>query len=82
MRREVINRDTLTELLSRAGAGNGRPDRGVATATKDPVCGMRVHEHDAGATLEHQGTTFYFCTANCRDAFVSHPDDYLVTIGD
>jgi cell division protease FtsH len=82
MEREVVNRDTLTELLSGASAGNGRTDRGRTAAAKDPVCGMIVDQDDAVATLEHQGTTFYFCTADCREAFVSHPDDYLVPIRD
>ena len=45
-------------------------------ALKDPVCGMAVtpqskHQHD------HQGTTYYFCSAGCRTKFSADPDRYL-----
>ncbi len=47
-----------------------------AVALKDPVCGMKVtpqspHRH------EHAGTTYYFCSAGCRDKFAAKPAQYL-----
>ncbi len=48
----------------------------ASVALKDPVCGMAVtpqskHQHD------HQGTTFYFCSASCRAKFSADPERYL-----
>jgi xanthine dehydrogenase accessory factor len=35
----------------------------------DPVCGMTVAVAGAEHTLEHAGTTYYFCSAHCRRKF-------------
>lgn len=45
-------------------------------AAIDPVCAMSVEEADAPATAEHEGTTYYFCSTDCRDEFVANPEDY------
>ena len=44
----------------------------------DPVCGMRIDSEDAAATAEHNGTTYYFCSQACHDAFVAAPGSYAV----
>jgi len=44
---------------------------------KDPVCGMSVDEKKAAATATHEGKTYYFCAAACRDRFVKNPNQYL-----
>lgn len=36
----------------------------------DPVCGMTVPLDDAPFTLEHDGTTYAFCSAGCRRVFI------------
>ena len=43
----------------------------------DPVCGMKVDPETAAASLEHEGTTYYFCSAGCGDKFASDPQDFL-----
>ena len=43
---------------------------------KDPVCGMQVDEHQAAGTSEHQGETYYFCSARCKQQFDQHPERY------
>ena len=40
--------------------------------TKDPICGMDVDEAVALAA-ERNGETFYFCSAFCREKFLSAP---------
>jgi xanthine dehydrogenase accessory factor len=35
----------------------------------DPICGMTVAVARAEHTLEHDGTTHYFCSAHCRKRF-------------
>jgi Cu+-exporting ATPase len=44
----------------------------------DPVCGMTVQPDKArGGTFEHQGTTYYFCSAGCRAKFAADPEGWL-----
>ena len=45
-------------------------------ATKDPVCGMSVTSADA-PSHEHNGQTWYFCCARCRDRFAADPESFL-----
>jgi len=42
----------------------------------DPVCGMTVDEKKAAAKVEHQGKTYYFCSAHCHNAFTAAPAKY------
>jgi Cu+-exporting ATPase len=49
-------------------------EEGVYT---DPVCGMSVDPEKAGAKLEHEGTTYYFCCHHCAEKFKSDPQKYL-----
>lgn len=45
-------------------------------ASKDPVCGMTVEEDSAAATSVHEGTTYYFCSKGCKEAFDADPESY------
>ena len=45
-------------------------------AVKDPVCGMTIEETDAVGTSEHDGRTFYFCSADCKEEFDGDPAAY------
>lgn len=45
-------------------------------AVKDPVCGMTLEEADAVTTVEHDGTTYYFCSEDCAQEFRSDPASY------
>jgi uncharacterized protein len=42
----------------------------------DPVCGMSV-EVTTSARAEHGGETYYFCCADCRQAFEGSPAAYM-----
>jgi YHS domain-containing protein len=35
----------------------------------DPICGMTVMQSDKAIVLEHQGTTYAFCSVGCRTVF-------------
>ncbi len=37
---------------------------------KDPVCGLTVDRSKA-LSLEHNGTSYYFCSQACKDKFVA-----------
>ena len=44
---------------------------------KDPVCGMDVDTAKAVHRAEHDGTTYYFCSAGCRERFRRDPEGVL-----
>lgn len=44
---------------------------------KDPVCGMRVSRLTAVAEATYERNQDYFCSNDCRDAFVADPGQYL-----
>ncbi|MDI1340150.1 heavy metal translocating P-type ATPase [Polaromonas sp.] len=54
--------------------GHAHPD--VPTGLKDPVCGMVVTTA-SGHQLEHEGRSWYFCSASCLGKFAAHPSAYL-----
>ncbi|MEO6911274.1 MAG: heavy metal translocating P-type ATPase, partial [Edaphobacter sp.] len=45
---------------------------------KDPVCGMKVDPAKAAATVEHRGTSYFFCSEGCATKFRSDPEKYLL----
>ncbi len=48
----------------------------MTTAT-DPVCGMEVDPQQAAGTSEYQGTTYSFCSADCKRQFEKDPERYV-----
>jgi P-type Cu+ transporter len=49
----------------------------AARTAIDPVCGMSVTIAPDARSAEHDGRTFYFCSAGCRTKFVADPERYL-----
>ena len=43
----------------------------------DPVCGMTVVKANAKATFDYKGTTYYFCSTGCKEAFAKEPEKFL-----
>lgn len=50
---------------------------GQPSALVDPVCRMHVEAATAPARLPFDGTTYYFCSFQCAEAFTKHPPAYL-----
>ena len=51
---------------------------------RDPVCGMSVRvdvAREDGLVSEHEGHTYYFCRAGCRDSFAEAPERYVNSHG-
>lgn len=48
----------------------------VSVTVTDPVCAMKVEPADAAATAEHKGTTYYFCSDDCKEEFEGDPESY------
>jgi len=43
----------------------------------DPVCGMTIDPARAAGRVEHEGTTYYFCSTGCVAKFTADPKKYL-----
>lgn len=43
---------------------------------RDPICGMEVNPDEAIEDARYQGTTYYFCSAECAEKFESDPERY------
>ncbi len=46
---------------------------------KDPVCGMMLDSDAAPGRSSYQGTTYYFCSAQCLRQFEADPACYVGT---
>jgi Cu+-exporting ATPase len=46
------------------------------STVKDPVCGMQIDPSRASTSVEHEGTTYHFCSQSCHDQFVAEPQRY------
>ncbi|HET6873221.1 MAG TPA: heavy metal translocating P-type ATPase, partial [Acidimicrobiales bacterium] len=57
--------------------GSDQPPAPPLTAAVDPVCGMTVDSVGAAVQASHGGTTYFFCSARCREHFVADPDRYV-----
>lgn len=52
-----------------------RPSDRLRIEVRDPVCGTGLMA--TGPTATHDGVSYYFCSEECRRAFVKDPDRYL-----
>lgn len=43
----------------------------------DPVCGMSINPDTAAGSIDHDGTTYYFCSKHCLAAFQADPAQYI-----
>jgi P-type Cu+ transporter len=48
---------------------------------QDPVCGMMVEPQRAAGKREHEGRTYFFCSANCAGRFAKEPERFLAVSG-
>jgi P-type Cu+ transporter len=49
----------------------------VAERVLDPVCGMMVDPDRAAGHVEHNGTTYHFCSKGCVAKFSADPEKFL-----
>ena len=47
----------------------------------DPVCGMEVDPVTAKWSSEHNGETYYFCSAGCKAEFDEDPQKFTDALG-
>jgi YHS domain-containing protein len=51
----------------------------LGNVVQDPVCGMNLDQGKAGTAglqIEHQGKSYYFCSATCQKQFNQTPERY------
>ncbi len=77
-------RDNPKRYLDKRDGGSARIElpRQELQPAKDPVCGMDVNPATAAASLGHEGATYYFCSAHCRQKFAADPSRYLKSVLD
>lgn len=47
----------------------------------DPVCGMDVDRNRASVErFGHDGTTYYFCSRDCKEKFERNPEQFITEI--
>jgi YHS domain-containing protein/TusA-related sulfurtransferase len=68
---------TLVLAVSLAFAYAGIVQQKADDTATDPVCGMTVKKSEAKVTFDHEGKTYYFCSAGCKEAFAKDPEKYL-----
>jgi Cu+-exporting ATPase len=54
--------------------------REVLMEVRDPVCGMKLDDKTAPENSTYDGTTYYFCSLDCKEAFDLHPEEYTSEI--
>ena len=64
----------LVQLRASGAFARDQPSAPAAAATAiDPVCGMTVVADRTSRPFDHEGVTYYFCSAGCRSAFEKDP---------
>ena len=71
---EQISQPTAASKSGCCGGGTAREQS--ATDVVDPVCGMMVSPATARTSV-HKATTYFFCSAGCRDSFEASPTSYV-----
>ena len=69
-----VNDPSTADAANSCCTGHEESTKAVAI---DPVCGMQVDMLSAKHRAEHDGNTFYFCSAGCRVKFIADPAAYL-----
>jgi YHS domain-containing protein len=67
----------LLAALTVVLAVGGLAQQAASDKAVDPVCGMTVVKANAKATYDYKGTTYYFCSTGCKEAFAKEPDKFL-----
>jgi YHS domain-containing protein len=71
--RRTASSDAAAPADGSTASSPGTPDELVV----DPFCGVRLKRSEAAASAEYQGTLYWFCLADHRDAFLDDPEAAL-----
>lgn len=74
----IVSHDTrLKDIADRVLWLEDGEFKSVSEMATDPVCGMPV-ERQGATHFVLEGTTYYFCSEECRDDFSADPSRYLL----
>jgi len=78
-RGEEIALSILAQIVEQRAVAraSARPAAAAPATAVDPVCGMSVATATARHRAEHQGRTYYFCCAGCRETFASQAERFV-----
>ena len=68
-------------VLTRSSSPVALPILGDSPLAKDPVCGMSVDRAQPGATRQHHGNSYHFCSTGCAERFEKNPQHFLSAPG-
>jgi RND family efflux transporter MFP subunit len=69
----------LPPLASKPASAPATADKSAVSPVTDPVCGMAVDTKKAAAAglrADYKGTTYFFCSEDCKKAFDQEPAKY------
>jgi xanthine dehydrogenase accessory factor len=72
--------ETFREAAATMDAVSRASVQTSARYVTDPVCQTDVSVATASTLAEYHGTTYYFCSAGCRSAFVANPSAFLTAV--
>lgn len=78
----LIPRLLLNEITLLASLARQRPVAQAAVASgsgipqRDPVCGMTVSGEPPDVMVTYQEHDYTFCSLDCRNQFLAHPERY------
>lgn len=73
----IVSHDTrLKDIADRIVWLEDGEFRAMTEMVADPVCGMTVEQRDA-PHYRHDGETYFFCSAQCRDEFAAEPSRFI-----
>lgn len=72
----IVSHDTrLKDIADRVLWLEDGELRSISEMATDPVCGMAV-DRDGGPHYRHDGQTYFFCSAPCREEFAAEPERF------
>ncbi|NNN21905.1 MAG: YHS domain-containing protein [Acidimicrobiales bacterium] len=74
---EYLTEGKQMKLFGKKSSGEANQGAEMSGEFIDPVCKMTVSPTDTTPTVDHEGTTYYFCNQSCADSFGSDPNKYL-----
>ena len=76
----VVSGNFLLDSESRMRMTAGQGDQatsGPGDMLTDPVCGLEINPAKAAGNSVHKGTTYYFCSSQCKKEFDRNPEAVL-----
>lgn len=74
---EASEQATTTETSTEMTSAETNNTDSTSSTVEDVVCKMVIDKKTAEFASEYQGTTYYFCSADCKKEFDANPEKYI-----